>query len=124
MDIREFVEKEICNNTNQENEQLFYDTFEDFVEQNKDRPFRYWVYRRMFTPKEVVKQFSDESFFEDAVCQIAYIRKCIKLPSNDYLLGFEDQELAELKHKQEYLEFYKLSEIRLAMHEIDTNKDD
>ena len=29
-----------------------YDDFKQFFEQNPDRIYRYWVYRRMFTPYE------------------------------------------------------------------------
>ena len=95
-----------------------YNNFETFVHQNWNRVFRYWVYRRIYTPYEIDKKFSDESIYEDAICTLAYIRECIALPNGDYLLGFEDPELSSDDDEQ-YLKYYKLSEIRLEYYEGD-----
>lgn len=44
--------------TNQEmNETAIYNSFFDFLKKNKDRIFRFWVYKRIFTPLEQEKKY-------------------------------------------------------------------
>ena len=88
-----------------------YPSFMDFVKTHKDVPFRYWVYKRVFTPYEQDHRFIDESCFEDVCCRTAYIRECIVLPDDDILIGFLDLDFASDEKK--LYEYYKLSEIRL-----------
>lgn len=83
-----------------------------------DRIFRYWVYKKMFTPHEQERKFIDQSCFEDDCCQFAFIEEAIELGNGDWLLGLRlimDGELCEI------VEYYKLNEIKLAFYECDQN---
>ena len=100
-----------------------YPNFIDFAMANENLPFRFWVYRRMYTPLEQDKKYMDESYYEDTYCKIAYIREVIILPDNDILLGFEDAEFAgdtdEEGRSDTAIWYYKLSEIRLERYDGD-----
>ena len=74
----------------------------------EERVFRMWVFKKMFTPYEQDEKFSDESVYEDDVCKYVMIKELIELPDGDLLIGFQDADRDNL-----YLEYYKLSEIRL-----------
>ena len=51
---------------NQEmNETAVYGDFFSFLERNKDRLFRFWVYKRMFTPLEQEMMYTDQDVYED-----------------------------------------------------------
>lgn len=74
----------------------------------EDRVFRMWIFKRMFTPYEQDEKFSDESIYEDDTCKFVMIKELIELADGDYLIGFQDVDRDDL-----YIEYYKLSEIRL-----------
>lgn len=74
----------------------------------EDRVFRLWVFKRMFTPYEQEEKFTDESVYEDDTCKFVMIKEIIELADGDYLIGFQDAD-----RDDEYLEYFKLSEIRL-----------
>lgn len=86
----------------------------------ENRVFRFWVFRRIFTPYEQEQKFSDESQYEDNSCKLGYIRELINLENGDYLIGFElvINEYGEVEDTTS-LEYYKFSEIRLAYDEND-----
>lgn len=86
-----------------------FENFAEWLSRNENRLFRFWVYRRIFTPYEKEEKFMDESIYEDDYCELAYIKEAIKLPDNDILLGFQNANFGK-----DYIEYYKLSEIRLA----------
>lgn len=94
---------------------FIYGDFETFVRDAGERIFRYWVYRRMFTPLETEKKYIDQDFFEDSHCSFGIIKECIKLNDGDYLIGFQDVSVED-EYIQIYNDtsFYKLSEIRLS----------
>lgn len=77
----------------------------------EDRVFRMWVFKRMFTPYEQEEKFTDESVYEDDTCKFVMIKEIIELADGDYLIGFQDADDADSDNL--YLEYYKLSEIRL-----------
>ena len=77
----------------------------------EDRVFRMWVFKRMFTPYEQEEKFSDESVYVDDTCKFVIIKELIELPDGDLLIGFQDADDADSDNL--YLEYYKLSEIRL-----------
>lgn len=101
-----------------------YRQFSDFVHDNYDKIFRYWIYRRGFTPYEQNEMFADDSMFEDSYCQTAYIRECIELPDGDILIGFLDAESAIRPVPKTDIQYCKLSEIRLEFYEIDQEIED
>ena len=74
----------------------------------EERVFRMWVFKKMFTPYEQDEKFSDESVYVDDTCNLVMIKELIELPDGDLLIGFQDTDSDNL-----YLEYYKLSEIRL-----------
>jgi len=99
-----------------------YGDFETFLLDNRDRVFRFWVFKRMFTPLEMAEKYIDESQFESTHCTLGIIRECIMLNDGDYLLGFqtvyedcEDDDTDEPR----CIDYYKLSEIRLGFYQYD-----
>lgn len=93
-------------------------TLQDFLNKYKDKPIRFWIYKRMFTPYEIDRKNEFECEFTDSVCISGYIRDCFVLPDNDVLLG-----LSMDANNDGYVEYYKLSEIRLAHCSIDDDND-
>ena len=83
----------------------------------EERVFRMWVFKKMFTPYEQDKKFSDESVYEDDVCKYVMIKELIELPDGDLFIGFQDADNDNL-----YLEYYKLSEIRLDYYPSDKER--
>lgn len=82
-----------------------------------DRLYRYLVYKKMFTPYEQQRAFSDESVYEDTHYELCQIAEVIDLGDGDWLLGLrtigDDGKIYGMIH------YYKLSEIRLALFEND-----
>lgn len=100
------------------NDYCFYTDLYDFVRHHHNDIFRYWIYRRMYTPFEQEKKYSDEDYYEDSYCTYAYIRELIELPYGDYLIGFLDSDSAAEGEKKD-IQYCKLSEIRLELYEGD-----
>ena len=100
------------------NDTFTYKSLHDFVRANCNRVFRYWIYRRSYTPYEQEHKFMDESIYEDICCNTAYIKECIELPNGDFLLGFLDANRAE-DGEFNAIQYCKLSEIRLEYTNID-----
>ena len=107
---------------NQEmSETAAYDSFFEFMEKNKDRLFRFLVYKRIFTPLEQEQKYMDQGEFEDYHAHTGIIKEAIILPDNDLLLGFyiisdtTADEIDEYRH----LQYYKLSEIRMEYRPVD-----
>ena len=86
--------------------------FETWLHDNSDRIFRYWVYKRMFTPLEQDEKCSDQSYYEDDECYFGVIKEAIELPDGDILLGFVSPE-CEGTSSEGYTHYHKLSEITL-----------
>lgn len=74
----------------------------------EERVFRMWVFKKMFTPYEQDENVLDDSVYVDDTCKYVMIKELIELPDGDLLIGFQDTDNDNL-----YLEYYKLSEIRL-----------
>lgn len=96
--------------------------FNDFCEINADTVFRYWIYRRMYTPFEKEKKYSDETWYEDSFCTFAHIGNVIALPDGDYLIEFlvVDEDMNYWGRKQ----YCKLSEIRLEQFDCDNEPEE
>ena len=92
-----------------------YNDFPAFLRAHMGEVFRYWVYRRGFTPYEQRECFMDESIFEDTHASVGIIRECISLGDRDFLIGFQpvDDCGVEGVNVFDFIEYYKLSEIRL-----------
>lgn len=98
----------------------------DFVEEHKGKIFRYWVYKKFFTPYETDKKFSDESCFECDDAEYAYIENAYEIPG-DILLELRDAEWqieCEIKGQKEnnHTCYYRLSEVSLEYWDSDKKK--
>ena len=95
--------------------------FDTFILDNSNKIFRYYKYKRVWTPFELDKKYSDESIFENGgYAEFVYIRQAIELPDGDILLKLEvtynpdDDILYQDKDEEDILfKYEKLSDIVL-----------
>ena len=86
-----------------------------------DYIYRFLVYKKVWTPYELDKKFSDESEYEESgYYNFAKIVNIIEIP-NDILIEFEifypnDEEIYESSGRHE---FHKLSDIKLIRYDSD-----
>lgn len=80
----------------------------DFVERNKNTVFRYWHRKRMWTPYEMELKDPCQSDLEFEECSYGYIIEAVNL-GYDWLIGISEDK------KADYVSYYKLSEIDLAV---------
>lgn len=85
----------------------------NFVEKKKNKKFRYWLKKRMWTPYEMDKKDPCQSDLEDEECSYGYIVDVADL-GYDWLIGISEDS-ADL----DYVQYYKLSELDLAISERD-----
>lgn len=85
---------------------------------NSDRIYRFVVYKKLFTPYEQDKKFSDESQFEDNYFRFGFIEEAIELGHGEWLLGFREVIEDEVCN---YISYFKLSDIQLSYFEQDQN---
>lgn len=97
--------------------------FTTWLLDNDGRIYRYWVYKRMFTPAEQEAKWSDQTCFEEDECYYGRIEEDVELPDGDVLLGFASPELDGGKYEGS-LDYYKLSQILLAYVPSDAEEDD
>lgn len=83
---------------------------------NSDRIYRFVVYKKLFTPYEQDKKFSDESQFEDTHYRFGFIEEVIELGQGEWLLGFREVIDGEVCS---YISYFKLSDIQLSFFEQD-----
>lgn len=102
-----------------------YTDFHAFIKSHEGEIFRYWIYRRVFTPYEQKECFMDESIFEDTHANVGIIKDCIPLGDGDFLLGFQPVDDCDPYNITafNFVEYYKLSEIRLNR-PIDNNDEE
>lgn len=82
-----------------------------------DRIYRYLVYKKLFTPYEEKHAFMDESVFEDTHYELCQIEEAIDLGNGEWMLGL--RSIGEDGKIYGRVEYYKLSEIRLARFDND-----
>ena len=95
----------------------FITDMETWLSDYGDRLYRYLVYKKMFTPYEQQKAFSDESIFEDDHYELCKIEEAIDLGNGDWLLGLRDLDYDGSVYG--IIHYYKLSEIQLSYFEND-----
>lgn len=83
---------------------------------NSDRIYRFVVYKKLFTPYEQDKKFSDESQFEDNHYRFGLIEEVIELGQGEWLLGFREVIDCEVCS---CISYFKLSDIQLSFFEQD-----
>lgn len=86
---------------------MFCMTMEEWLRKHQGEVFRYWTYKKMFTPYETEQRFSDESVFEDNYASFGYLTEAIKLENGDFLLAFTSQDIPG------YMHYRRLSDISL-----------
>ena len=101
-----------------------YEDFRQFIEQNPNRIYRYWVYRRMYTPYEQKQGFMDESFFEQSQALFGVIRDVIPLSNGDLLLGIADitEDASELTAENRQMAYHRLSDLHLMYMPLDAQE--
>lgn len=91
----------------------FYGDLETFLHDTDGRIFKYWVYKKVYTPYEQDAKFFDESIYESNECTYGIIREVIPI-GDDLLVGFnniyDEQSADDLTPTVNY---YKLSDICL-----------
>lgn len=101
-------------------EEYFCGDIWTYLHDTHGRVFRYWVFKRMFTPLESEQKYIDQSEFVDSYASFGIIRECVPLPDNDLLIGFQDVNKDD---PEEFclnsISYFKLSEIRLEYHWCD-----
>lgn len=102
---------------------------ETFIVDNQDKIFRYYKYKRVWTPFELDKKYSDESIFENGeYAEFVYIRQAIELPDEDVLLKLEithspeDDILYQDEDNDRIYKYEKLSDIVLEEYSADNEK--
>lgn len=80
----------------------------DFVEKNKDTVFRYWLRKRMWTPYEMELKDKYQSDLEDEEAEYGYLVEAVDL-GHDWLIGISEDK------KFDYISYYRLSELDLAI---------
>lgn len=91
--------------------------FEKWLEVHKDDLFRYWVHKMGFTPYETEQKFEDQSWLEDDTCSWGYIVDHVVLPDNDIMIGLSESKGGD------YISYYKLSSIDLALSKKDNEEE-
>lgn len=88
-----------------------------WLQDNKDVTFRLLVYKKVYTPLEQEKKYSDESEYENGgYYKYVKIVKAIEIP-NDVLLEVSPVKYNDFEEEigvYNLSEFYRLSEIRLS----------
>lgn len=105
-------------------EMTVYDDFKQFFMQNPNRIFRYWVYRRMFTPYEQKQAYMDESFFEQSHALFGIVREVVTLPDGDLLLGIAEiaEDTSELSAELRQIAYHRLSNLQLMYMPMDAQE--
>lgn len=97
-----------------------------FLNTHQDDIFMFWVYRRVYTPYEQQRAFTDESVFEDTQALFGFITECVSLGNGDFMLGFRsvaDPEEENVKAYNGPIEYYRLSEIRMRLYQSTTGEE-
>ena len=89
-----------------------FKTMKDFIEENKNTIFRYWIKKEKFTPYEKKMCYEDESLYINEEAYHGYITECIDLNNGDYLLAIRSED--NMDSDNIYVEYYKLSSIDIA----------
>ena len=96
-----------------------------WLEDNKRKIFRYNVYKKVWTPKEMESKYIDESIFEDGgYTRTAYITNAIEIP-NDVILELDevtedwDENNVTFTKRLGTKNYYKLSDICLCINDSD-----
>lgn len=98
--------------------------FNEFLKNNDNTIFRMYKYKKLYTPYEQDKKYSDETIYENGnYPTYVYIREAIQLPDNDILLKLEETaplcEQNSLDNENKFYIYEKLSDICIKESEYD-----
>jgi len=98
---------------------LEFPSLPDFFYTHQDDIFVFWVYRKVYTPYEQQKAFTDESIFESTYANYGHVVECVSLGGDNYLLGFRVVVDPEESMTQFFdgITYYKLGDIRLELYQ-------
>lgn len=82
--------------------------FSEFINQNKNKIFRYWIHKVKWTPYEMELKDPNQSDLVDEECSYGYFVDCVDL-GYDWLVG-----ISEDNPNGKYVSYYKLSELDFA----------
>lgn len=101
-----------------------YKSLADFIRENPNRIYRYWIYRHGYTPYEQKQCYSDESLFEETRARLGVLREVIPLTDGNVLLGFAEfiEDTSEITSEVRALTYYRLSEIRMTYMPMDADR--
>jgi hypothetical protein len=85
----------------------------DFIERNKNKVFRYWHRKRMWTPYEMELKDPCQSDLEFEECSYGYLIEAVNL-GYDWLIG-----ISEDVNNTDYVQYYRLNELDLALSKSD-----
>lgn len=85
-----------------------------WLNERKDDIFRFWVYKKVYTPHEIETANEFDSCYETEYCSFGTIVEAADLGNGDWLLGFADIG------DNSRVDYYRLSEIRLVRYASDS----
>jgi hypothetical protein len=88
----------------------------NFIKKHKNKVFRYWERKRMWTPYDMEQKDPYQLEYGEEECSYGFIVEAVDLGC-DWLLGISGDLEAD------YLEYYLLSDIHLALSETDQEKE-
>ncbi len=103
-----------------------FQSVSDFFRSHQNDIFRFWVYRKVYTPYEQQQAFMDESMFEDSSANYGFVIECVPLGNGDFLVGFQtvaDPDEIGVQSYNGLVEYYKLSEIRMGLYQPTTEEE-
>ena len=94
-----------------------------FFDENKDKFFRYWVYRKpgLWTPYEQRECFTDEDIYEDSFATLCKITNYTMI-NEDVLLELDCYDF-DTHDRLEHKEYRYLKDISLQLFEYDNIKE-
>ena len=87
----------------------------DFIDRNKNKIFRYWLRKRMWTSYEMELKDPTQTDLDNEECLYGYLIDAVNL-GYDWLIGISDEQTLE---EAKYISYYKLSELDLAYSDSD-----
>ena len=90
---------------------------EEFIEKNKEKTFRYWIRKRMWTPYEMDKKDPYQTDLENDECEFCRIVECVDL-GYDHLIGIVECDATE---PYQGITYYRLSEFDFRWLKDDEN---
>lgn len=99
-----------------------WNDFSSWAQSHEGKVLSYLVYKRMYTPYEQQQAFSDEDEYTDCHYESGVLVEAVCL-GEDWLLGFRSIDV-ETMETYGFVQYYRLSEIRLAKFDSDQSEEE